>query len=256
MLRRRWLWAWLAMLGMSVLLTIVSETTGNRALVPGILFYGAAAGPVALLVATHDRTGIGAAVPAWVLLWWMVLLAGGLALAVAGFFDAVLIGKLEWPDILRVGFIEEPAKLIGPAAMALTGRYLTKPAGIAMGLATATSFSVLESMAYGLRYVKDSVLQADMVLLSRDLLTPFGHLAWTGLFCAVAFGVWQRRGRVVVTPLVIGALATSIALHSLFDSVMTIPGWSVWLRLLCYLAVLVASYWLFHRATRTVVARP
>ena len=111
-------------------------------------------------------------------------------------------------------------------------------------------------MSYGLRYVDQGILKADFALFARDLLTPFGHLAWTGLAAAVAFGVWQRRGRVVVTLPVVGALLTAILLHSAYDSVMAIPGWPVLLKAVAYIATLVVSYWLFHRVTRDLRAAP
>jgi len=62
-LRRPWLRVWLVMLGLSVLLTIVAIATNNAAVIPAVLFYGSAAGPAALLVATHQRTAFADAVP-------------------------------------------------------------------------------------------------------------------------------------------------------------------------------------------------
>jgi len=247
--RHRWFRLWLLMVGISAALVGVLEATGNHAVEPAAFLYGAAAGPLALLVATHDRTGIGRSVPASTLLG-TVLFGGAAGLLFAGFFDAELISHLNSPRIVLVGFIEEPAKLLAPVAAALSGRYLTKASGVALGLASATGFAVLESMAYAFGNLRGGVLQAETVVLMRGLTTPFGHLAWTGLVCAVAFGVWERRGRVVITPAIVAAFLVAAVLHSANDTVITrFRGVPAAVHLL-YLLVAVVSYVLFHRVTR------
>jgi len=135
------------MLLFSAAFAAVAESTGNHAVIPAAFFYGAAAGPLALLLATHDRTGIGTAVPPMTLMS-TALFGGGVALLLGGFYDALFIGHADSLKIVRVGFIEEPAKLVPVVALALTGRYLTKRAGVALGMAVATGFAVLESVAY------------------------------------------------------------------------------------------------------------
>ncbi|WP_344972884.1 PrsW family glutamic-type intramembrane protease [Streptosporangium fragile] len=237
------------MIALSFSLIAMMESVGNQAVLPAAFFYGAAAGPVALLLAIHDRTAIGVSVPS-ITLAGMFLFGGGVALLIGGYFDSVLIPDKNGPSILRVGWIEEPAKLVPPLAVALTGRHLTKAAGVALGLSCATGFAIMESMSYAWKslHADDGVVGAGTVLFLRGLTTPFSHLAWTGLVCAVVFGVWQARGRVTVTPSVVAALAGAAVLHSLNDGllVLDIPRAA---RLL-FLVVAAVSYWLFHRATR------
>ncbi|MBB2914937.1 RsiW-degrading membrane proteinase PrsW (M82 family) [Streptosporangium becharense] len=237
------------MIALSFSLIAMMEAVGNRAVLPAAFFYGAAAGPVALLLAIHDRTALGASVPP-ITLAGMFLFGGGVALLIGGYLDSVLIPDKHSPSILRVGWIEEPAKLVPPLAVALTGRHLVKAAGVALGLSCATGFAIMESMSYAWKsiHADAGVVEAGTVLFLRGLTTPFGHLIWTGLVCAVAFGAWQARGRVTVTLPVVAAVVTAAVLHSLNDGllVLDIPGAA---RLL-FLVVAVVSYWLFHRATR------
>ncbi|WP_343948559.1 PrsW family intramembrane metalloprotease [Nonomuraea longicatena] len=245
----RWFRVWVLMVSTALGMAVVFEATGNQAVVPAAIFYGAAAGPVAMLVATHDRTGVGERVPPASLLSTF-LFGGGVALMLAGLFDASLIKDEHGPQILAVGFIEESAKLLVPLGIALTGQYLTKGGGVALGLACATGFAVLESMSYGYTALKaGGLVQAEGTLLVRGLTTPFSHLAWTGFACAVAFGVWERHGRVVWTAAVFGGWLLAAVLHSANDSLLSIGSLPAW-RWALYLIVAAISYSLFHRATR------
>ncbi|MET8051248.1 PrsW family glutamic-type intramembrane protease [Streptosporangium sp. NPDC005286] len=247
--RHRWFKAWIAMIVLSFSLIAMMQAAGNQAVMPAAFFYGAAAGPIALLLAIHDRIHIATSVPAMTLMG-MFLFGGGVALLLGGYFDSLFISQKNSTSILRVGWIEEPAKLVPPLAVALTGRHLTKAAGVALGLSCATGFTIMESMAYAWKSVANhgGAVGAGTILLLRGLSTPFSHLVWTGLVCAVAFGAWQVRGRAVVTIPIIAAFMTAALLHSLSDGllILDIPQPA---RLL-FLVVAAASYWLFHRATR------
>ncbi|MEU4407830.1 PrsW family glutamic-type intramembrane protease [Streptosporangium sp. NPDC023963] len=253
--RHRWFKVWIALIVLSFSLIAMMQAAGNQALLPAAFFYGAAAGPLALLLAIHDRIHVATSVPPMTLMG-MFLFGGGVALLLGGYFDALFISEKNSTSILRVGWIEEPAKLVPPLAVALTGRHLTKAAGVALGLSCATGFAIMESMAYAWKSIAnhDGAVGAGTVLLLRGLSTPFSHLVWTGLVCAVAFGAWQVRGRAVVTLPVVAAFVAAATLHSLSDGllVLDIPGPA---RLL-FLAVAAASYWLFHRATRDLKPVP
>ncbi|MGW2239713.1 PrsW family glutamic-type intramembrane protease [Streptomyces sp. NPDC001759] len=246
--RRRWLRIWLATMALSLVLAVVTQSTGNSFVLPAAFFYGAAAGPIALLVATQDRTGVAAAAPTMTLLG-MFLLGGGVAITTGGYFDALFIHPVDGDQILRVGFIEEPAKILPVIVVAALGGYRTKRSGVALGLATATGFAVMESMGYAFATARKGVFHAEAVELVRGLTTPFGHLAWTGFFCAVAFGVWERRGRMVLTLRIAGAFLLVCALHSLNDALLILHDIPFAVHVL-YVLVAAASYVLFHRSTR------
>jgi RsiW-degrading membrane proteinase PrsW (M82 family) len=58
----------------------------------------------------------------------------------------------------------------------------------------------------------------DEVLLVRGLTSPAGHMAWTGLVCAV---LWRERinaGHATLNWRVLGAFLTAVVLHALWDT--------------------------------------
>jgi RsiW-degrading membrane proteinase PrsW (M82 family) len=257
--RRRWFKVWSMMTLVGLGLILVVELTGNRALQPAGFFYGAAGGPIAVVVAVEDRTEVAgrSRVHAWMLLW-VVLFGAGVALMVAGILDEALIpDKRSW-HILQIGFLEEPAKLIAPFALAYQGRYLTKLGGLALGLATSTGFAILETMAYafnGLGKHGKDIFQAEGIAILRGLTDPFGHQIWTCIACAVAFGVWEQAGRVVVTPTVVAGVLAAILLHSAADGLEIGTQYDPNLVLLVPV-VFWASLHLFHRTTSDLTLIP
>lgn len=257
--RRRWFHLWLLTVLMSAALAGVVRLTGNEVLEPAVFFYGAAAGPLAVLVAIHDRTGVlGAVAPAALL--GTFFFGSGVGILAAGYLDAKFIGDLDSTWIPLIGFIEEPAKLLVPFAVAVAGvgRCRTKAAGVALGLASATGFAVLESMGYAFVEAsrEDGIFAVEGVLLARGLTAPFGHLIWTGIACAIAFGEWERHGRVVLTRAVVGGVLAAAVLHSAFDSVLS-PRAAPPVRLLAPLVVIVTVE-VYVRVTRelTVSSSP
>lgn len=244
--QRAWFRMWAAMVVLSLLLVMVDMATGNVAVIPGALFYAAAAGPLAFAVATHVRTRFALDVAPGTLLG-MFLFGGGLALAVGALFDALFT---EGPWIWTVGFIEELAKFLPVLAVALTGRYLRKRAGVALGFASAMGFAILESMFYGFdQLATGGIVGAEITEVQRSLVIPFLHLTFTGLLCAVAFGAWQQRGKVVITPGVIGAYLLVAVLHSANDAAGDYG-------LLPTVVIAFASYVLFRLSTRDLTLGP
>jgi RsiW-degrading membrane proteinase PrsW (M82 family) len=122
---------------------------------------------------------------------------------------------------LLIGLIEESAKLIVPLIFYFVGRYRSEAAGIVLGVATAAGFASLETMGYGfvsLVSSKGNLGVLDEVLLVRGLTSPAGHMAWTGLVCAV---LWRERlkvGHATLNWRVLGAFLTAVVLHALWDT--------------------------------------
>lgn len=216
-------WAWLLVLvgGIAAYLIILRTlvATQNPLYVPSLLLLGSAVVPASVLVhaASGRRRGpVGA----------------GLVAAVAGIggvFGTVAAGTLEYDTLQRlgavpmlmVGLIEESAKLVVPLVILLVARRLrTVPAaGVVIGVASGMGFATLETMGYGFSALLQSRSLADLdqTLLLRGLLSPAGHVAWTGITTAA---LWQiptasRRGRAVLV--LIGAFVGSVILHALWD---------------------------------------
>jgi RsiW-degrading membrane proteinase PrsW (M82 family) len=58
----------------------------------------------------------------------------------------------------------------------------------------------------------------DEVLLVRGLTSPAGHIAWTGLVCAVLWRERLKAGHATLNWRVGGAFATAVILHALWDT--------------------------------------
>jgi RsiW-degrading membrane proteinase PrsW (M82 family) len=252
--QRAWFRVWVGMVGIAVLLAVVNQTTGNIAVIPAALFYAAAAGPVAFALATEVRTRFALTVAPGTLLG-MFLFGGGIALVVGSFLDALFTDGAVgiWP----VGFIEELAKFLPVLVVALTGRYLTQRAGVALGFASAMGFAILETMFYGFDELgRGGIVWAEVTEVGRGITTPFAHLAWTGLLCAVAFGIWQHRGRVAITPTIIGAYLLVAVLHSANDAMELYEPAIGLIALVFAVLIAFASYVLFRLSTRRLTLGP
>ena len=80
-------------------------------------------------------------------------------------------------------------------------------------------FATLETMGYGFSALLQSrsIADLDQTLLLRGLLSPAGHVAWTGITTAA---LWQipsvtRKGRAVLV--FVTAFVASVVLHALWD---------------------------------------
>src|SRR5215217_2468400 len=114
-----------------------------------------------------------------------------------------------------------PSYLLFPWTLPLGGRRHSP------GVSTAMGFAALETMGYGFMTLLQSqgnLLLLDEVLLARGLTSPAGHAAWTGLVCAVLWRERKRAGRVAVNGKVLGAFATAVVLHALWDTFSLLRG--------------------------------
>jgi RsiW-degrading membrane proteinase PrsW (M82 family) len=216
-------WAWLIVLvgGVAAYVIILRTlvVTQNPLYVPSLLLLGSAVVPASVLVyaaSGRERGPVGAA---------MIAAVAG----VGGVFGTVAAGTLEYDTLQRlgavpmimVGLIEESAKLVVPVVILVFARRLrsTPSAGVVIGIASGMGFATLETMGYGFSALLQSrsIADLDQTLLLRGLLSPAGHVAWTGITVAA---LWQiptagRRGRAVLVFL--GAFVASVALHALWD---------------------------------------
>jgi RsiW-degrading membrane proteinase PrsW (M82 family) len=156
-------------------------------------------------------------------------------LASAAFFGGVLgtivAGTLEFDVQQRLGalpmigvaIIEEAAKLLVPLVLLLVLRRRFGPAdGLLLGVACGAGFAALETMGYGfvtLLETHGSVLTTVDVLMLRGLMSPAGHMAWTGITAAALFSIpgAVHRGRAVGRFVL--AYVVAVALHAAWDSV-------------------------------------
>jgi protease PrsW len=225
LLKRRWFQIFV---GGLVLLYLIERTllaTQSLNYVPSVLLLGAFLVPVAFLTYLYER------LPKWEVplppLAACFVWGGALGTVVAGTLEYDLLRNLGVFALLGVGLIEEGAKLIFPLIFYFLGRYRSEGAGIVLGVSAAMGFAALETMGYGFMTILQSggnLVTLDEVLLARGLTSPAGHAAWTGLVCAVLWRERAKAGRVVVNGKVVGAFATAVVLHALWDTFNLLQG--------------------------------
>jgi protease PrsW len=118
-------------------------------------------------------------------------------------------------------------KLLLPLVFYFIGRYRSEASGILLGIASAMGFAALETMGYGfvtLLASRGNLALLEEALLARGLASPAGHAAWTGLVCAVLWRERQRAGATVINARIVGAFATAVILHALWDTFNGLRG--------------------------------
>ena len=224
-LRHRWFQTFVSGL---ILLYLVERTlvdTSNPNYIPSVILLGAFLVPVTFLAYLYERlpTWEVALAPLAVCFLW----GGVLGTVVAGTLEYDVARALGFLPKLGIGLIEESAKLILPLVFYFLGRYRSEAAGIVLGVATASGFAGLETMGYGfvsLLQSKGNLGVLDEVLLVRGLTSPAGHIAWTGLVCAV---LWRERlkvGHATLNWRVAGAFLTAVVLHALWDTFASVKS--------------------------------
>jgi protease PrsW len=218
-LRRSWLQIFVSGLILLYLLERTLIATSNPNYVPSVILLGAFLVPVTFTTYLYER------LPNWEVplptLAICFLWGGVLGTVVAGTLEYDVARALGFLPKLIIGLIEEGAKLIVPLVFYYLGRYRSEAAGIVLGVATAAGFAGLETMGYGfvsLLSSKGNLGVLDEVLLVRGLTSPAGHIAWTGLVCAVFWQERLRAGHATFNWRVGGAFAAAVILHALWDT--------------------------------------
>jgi protease PrsW len=226
-------WAWVAVLaGGAALFVALEQTlvqTQNPNYVPALLLVGALTVPAAFVSYVYGRS------PLWTVSAGVLGVAG----LAGGALGVIVAGLLEY-DTLRtygvlttmgVGVIEEAAKLLVPLVLLITlRRHRTEADGLLIGVTVGAAFAALETMGYAFVVLLGSNGNVGLVqelLLERGLLSPAGHMAWTGLACAALYRAWGqwREGRAgLVFPVV---FAVVVVLHGLWDGLATLPAYIV-----------------------------
>lgn len=214
-------WAWLLVLlgGVAAYLIVLRTlvTTQNPLYVPSLLLLGSAVVPASVLVyaaSGRGRAPVGAGVIAAV-----AGVGGVIGTVAAGTLEYDTLQRLGAVPMIMVGLIEESAKLIVPVIILIFTRRRDPAAGVIIGIASGMGFATLETMGYGFSALLQSrsIADLDQTLLLRALLSPAGHVAWTGVTTAALWRIpsARRRGRAI--GLFVAAFAASVALHALWD---------------------------------------
>ena len=220
--------AWLVVFTVGIILFFATEgaqvMTGNPNFLPTILLLGSFLIPVVFVIYFYDHVRHREIS--------MPLLSA--TFIVGGIIGAITAGILEY-DTLRglgvgtlfgVGIIEEATKLIFPLIVYIGWHYRHEADGLLFGVSAGMGFAAIETMGYGMVYLIQSggnIAGVQQLLITRGLLSPAEHAAWTGFVCAI---IWREREHghgAVFGWTVVGAFVVAVVLHALWDVVNNMP---------------------------------
>ena len=198
-MKRLWLVILILGLLLFTVLDLVIRASGNTHYLAALLGIGAFTIPISLVVYFYEHVrDHDISKP---LLTTCFAFGGALGLTAAGFIEFNTLRTLNFGALLAVGFIEEASKLIFPVFMYIAWRKRHETDGLLFGVAAGMGFAALETVGYGLLAFVQShgnIGDVEQTLLLRGLLSPAGHVAWTGLVCAVLWKERQKAGRPVI----------------------------------------------------------
>lgn len=212
-------WIAVLVLGVAAYLLVLhtAVATEDVSFVPSLLLLGSVVVPGTVL--TFAATGGRRIVVSSGLLALVAVLGGIIGTVAAGTLEYDALVRLKTVPMLFVGLIEESAKLVVPLIVLLVSRYRGAAAGVVIGIASGMGFATLETMGYGFTaLLKSGTLSAlDSTLLLRALLSPAGHVAWTGMTAAALFSITTstHQGRAVLRFVL--TFVGAVLLHAAWD---------------------------------------
>jgi len=217
--------SWVAVLVLGVIAYLVvlrtAIATQNVNFIPSLLLLGSAVVPGTVL--TFAATGGRRIVVSSGLLALVAVLGGIIGTVAAGTLEYDTLRRLGGLPMFFVGLIEESAKLVVPLLVVLfVRRYRNPAAGVVVGVASGMGFATLETMGYGFNALLQSrsLAAVDSTLLLRALLSPAGHVAWTGVTAAALFAIpasaaTRQAGKAFFR--FVGTFLAAVLLHTAWD---------------------------------------
>ncbi len=200
-----------------VLLLVAVLLTGNPNLFPTLVMVGNFMVPVAYVAFIYDRRHLSSLTMPTVS---KAFLYGGLVGIIgAAFLSPLFTSQLNLGAILRIGLIEEFAKILGVLVIARHRRHDSEMDGLILGAAVGMGFAALESTGYAFTAFlrsSGSLSTTVEVTLLRGLLAPLGHGTWTAILASVLFRE-SRNGHFRINLQVIGAYLLVSILHGMWN---------------------------------------
>jgi RsiW-degrading membrane proteinase PrsW (M82 family) len=225
-------WAWLPTLlvgvGLFEMVRRALIATGNPNFVPALILLGAAVIPASFVAFVYGRK-LAYDVSGG-LLALTALVGGVVGVVLAGLWEYHALIRLGSVPTLAVGFAEETAKLIVPAAVLLFVGYRRPANGLLLGVASGAGFAALETMGYAfvtLVETRGDLGTVDGVLLLRGLLSPAAHMAWTGLIAAALWEAAARRWQAGALLRFLLVYLVAVGLHTTWDTVHSVVAYIV-----------------------------
>ena len=221
-------------------LTFLFMRTGNTNCVPGMMFLGAFAVPLATLVLFFElNTPRNVSVHVVAKLFLMGAVAS-LAVALLGY--ALPIFNIS---TMEAGIVEECAKLLAVVIIMRGVRYKYILNGILFGATVGAGFAAFETAGYALNEgllqgllpsLQQGVNQTHAMhagvtamlhlLLLRGVEAPLGHVAWTALSAGAFWRVKQDKPTSVAmlfNPSFLKAFAIPVVMHAVWDAPWQLP---------------------------------
>ncbi len=207
-----------------VLLLMALILTSNPNLFPTVVMVGNFMVPVAYVAFLYERRHLSRLTMPTVSL---AFLYGGLiGILAASLLEPFFVSQLNLGSIVKIGFIEEFAKILGVMVIARHKQHDSEMDGLILGAATGMGFAALESNGYAFTAFLESngsISATVGVTLIRGLLSPLGHGTWTAILASVLFRE-SRDGHFRINLQVIGAYLFVSLLHATWDGLALIAS--------------------------------
>lgn len=198
--------------------------TRNANLFPTVVLIGSFMVPAAYVAFFYERRHLSAlTMPTTVVTF---AYGGLLGVFAASILEPILLRGMGPLMALGVGLVEEAVKILGVLVIARRRRHSSALDGIILGAAAGMGFAALESMGYAFTAFmasRGSLSATVQVTLVRALFAPLGHGTWTAILTSTLF-CESSEWRYCCTLRVLGAYATVVLLHALWDAVPPIIG--------------------------------
>ncbi|MBW4442070.1 MAG: PrsW family intramembrane metalloprotease [Plectolyngbya sp. WJT66-NPBG17] len=228
--RNAWLRVLLAGFSLYIISIVLVVVTGNPNLFPTMILLGNFLVPITFVAYLYERQHISSIkLPQLAVSFF---LGGVLSVFAAGFLEPLIIrgSKLDFAIALKVGLIEELAKIVAVMFVARKMRHNSQLDGLLLGAAVGMGFAALESTGYAFTvfleaFTKNfathtpeifSLLATISVTALRSLLAPFGHGVWTAILAAVLFRQSGARNFRIDLPVLLTYGVVTL-LHGLWD---------------------------------------
>jgi RsiW-degrading membrane proteinase PrsW (M82 family) len=213
--------AWLIVLSIAVdfyiLLLAALILTRNSNLFPTLVMVGSFMVPVAYVAFFYERRHFSQLTLPTVS---QVFIFGGLLGIIAtSILEPFFIHQLDLVSVLKIGFIEEFAKILGVLVIIRHLKQDLEMDGLILGAASGMGFAALESSGYAFTAFltsNGSISATVIVTLIRGLLSPLGNGTWTAILSSVLFRE-SGNGRFRIDLPVIGAYLLVSFLHAMWD---------------------------------------
>ncbi|WP_292376189.1 MULTISPECIES: PrsW family intramembrane metalloprotease [unclassified Methanosarcina] len=215
--RNGWLKALTTAAVFYILLLVALLLTKNSNLFPSLAMVGSFMVPVAYVAFIYERKHLSRLTMPTVSLTFIY--GGLLGIIAAALVEPIFVRQLDLGAILKIGFIEEFAKILGVLVIARHRRHDSEMDGLILGAAAGMGFAALESNGYAFTvFLKSngSLSLVVVVTLIRGLLSPLGHGTWTAILASVLFRE-SRNGHFLINLQVIEAYLLVSILHAMWD---------------------------------------